>query len=394
MADQFLITTTGIEDPVIFDDLGGISFPHPTTDFDLASRVSLQEIYASADVRQAILAGYITAKDEVGNPIINTKFGFQEISEKDRPGGYSGIGASGTFMEIDIYDPTNVAGDVFDADNTAFDPDGDLISDNVQDAIVELRNDTDTKLSDKADFDHNHDASDITTGLMADARIAESNVTQHEGAIQHQNLNGAGTNTHGQIDSHISNTINPHNVTQSQIGLGNVTNDAQLKRSANDFNTFLQKTNPITDDILLIEDSENGGQKKYIKLLNFPQETFDEYAEDLTETSTTLQTYQNKLSLNLLSLPIGTYYVHYMFEWTTSSTSKAMSIRVTVDEHVYYESSLKPLTIYSSFTLSSGFFQHVNGSVQDVDIEIDYKADDNAMTAYIKEVRLHVIKKV
>ena len=38
-----------------------------------------------------------------------------------------------------------------------------------------------------------------------------------EGNIIHQNLNGAGTNTHAQIDSHISNTSNPHNVLATQI---------------------------------------------------------------------------------------------------------------------------------------------------------------------------------
>ena len=35
---------------------------------------------------------------------------------------------------------------------------------------------------------HVHDASDITTGTFADARIAESNVTQHEAAINHDAL--------------------------------------------------------------------------------------------------------------------------------------------------------------------------------------------------------------
>lgn len=42
--------------------------------------------------------------------------------------------------------------------------------------------------------------------------------------ISHQNLSGAGTNTHAQIDSHISNTSNPHSVSKAQVGLGNVTN--------------------------------------------------------------------------------------------------------------------------------------------------------------------------
>lgn len=39
-----------------------------------------------------------------------------------------------------------------------------------------------------------------------------------EANIVHQNLSGAGTNTHAQIDSHIANTSNPHSTTAAQVG--------------------------------------------------------------------------------------------------------------------------------------------------------------------------------
>jgi hypothetical protein len=39
--------------------------------------------------------------------------------------------------------------------------------------------------------------------------------------------------TQGELDAHASNTSNPHAVTNAQVGLGNVTNDAQLKISGN-----------------------------------------------------------------------------------------------------------------------------------------------------------------
>lgn len=78
---------------------------------------------------------------------------------------------------------------------------------------------------------HTHSATDITSGTLNNARVAESNVTQHVGALVHQSLSGAGTNTHTQIDTHISSTSNPHTVTKAQVGLTNV-QDLKVKLDA------------------------------------------------------------------------------------------------------------------------------------------------------------------
>lgn len=53
-----------------------------------------------------------------------------------------------------------------------------------------------TELSSKADTGHAHAANDITSGTFADARISQSSVTQHEGAITHDNLSGVAANEH------------------------------------------------------------------------------------------------------------------------------------------------------------------------------------------------------
>ena len=41
-------------------------------------------------------------------------------------------------------------------------------------------------------------------GDVPDDAISESSVTQHEGAITHESVSGAGTNTHTEIDTHIA----------------------------------------------------------------------------------------------------------------------------------------------------------------------------------------------
>lgn len=64
------------------------------------------------------------------------------------------------------------------------------------------------------------------------------------------------------LDSHVANTSNPHSVTKTQVGLGNVTNDSQLTRASGDFNSFTSKASPVGADIVLIEDSAASFAKK------------------------------------------------------------------------------------------------------------------------------------
>src|SRR5690349_17554840 len=56
------------------------------------------------------------------------------------------------------------------------------------------------------------------------------------------------------VDTHEADTANPHAVTSTQVGLGNVSNDAQLKRVAGDIQSFSLQT-PIGADLLLMERS-------------------------------------------------------------------------------------------------------------------------------------------
>lgn len=75
------------------------------------------------------------------------------------------------------------------------------------------------------------------------------------------------------VQGHLVSTSNPHSVTKTQVGLGNVTNDAQLKRAAGDFDTFAEKATPVVGDIILIEDSEDTNAKKKIQFGNMPYPT-------------------------------------------------------------------------------------------------------------------------
>jgi hypothetical protein len=76
---------------------------------------------------------------------------------------------------------------------------------------------------------HTHAASDITSGTLADARVAQSNVTQHQAAlsITESQISDFGTYaTAAALTAHTGDTDNPHSVTATQVGLGNVENTA------------------------------------------------------------------------------------------------------------------------------------------------------------------------
>ena len=50
------------------------------------------------------------------------------------------------------------------------------------------------------------------------------------GVSDHTLLTNIGVNTHVQIDTHINNVSNPHSVTKTQVGLGNVDNTSDANK--------------------------------------------------------------------------------------------------------------------------------------------------------------------
>lgn len=102
-------------------------------------------------------------------------------------------------------------------------------------------------------------ATDTVSEVTSGAGVTVDGVLLKDGLTDGRDVSVDGAS----LDSHIANTSNPHSVTKTQVGLSNVTNDAQLKRSANDFSSFTQKTTPAPADLVLIEDSAASGVKKW-----------------------------------------------------------------------------------------------------------------------------------
>lgn len=90
------------------------------------------------------------------------------------------------------------------------------------DARYYTESEANTLLAGKADASHTHSAAAVTSGTFADARIAQSNVTQHQGAIAHQSISGSGTNTHAQIDSHIADAARHRVINDAGSGIADL----------------------------------------------------------------------------------------------------------------------------------------------------------------------------
>jgi hypothetical protein len=101
------------------------------------------------------------------------------------------------------------------------------------------------------------------TGVLPNANVATDitldNITQITNR-SHTNLSDIGTNTHSQIDSHIADTsTNPHSVTKSDVGLGNVANVDTTNASNISSGTLSSSVLPpiaITDTYTAVDETE------------------------------------------------------------------------------------------------------------------------------------------
>lgn len=113
---------------------------------------------------------------------------------------------------------------------------------------------------------HNHAASDINSGTLADARVAESNVTQHEAAIDHDALTNFVANEH--IDHSAVSVI----AGTGLAGGGNIAADRTINL---DITELTEDTSPdAANDFLATYDASATTHKK-VKPANLPTNNHD-----------------------------------------------------------------------------------------------------------------------
>jgi len=69
-----------------------------------------------------------------------------------------------------------------------------------------------------------------SAGLVVAYNVSNAVIIAALTGTSHTVLSDKGTNTHAQLDSHLSNNSNPHSVTKTQVGLSNVDNTSDVNK--------------------------------------------------------------------------------------------------------------------------------------------------------------------
>ena len=157
------------------------------------------------------------------------------------------------------------------------------------------------------------------------------------GNIDHQTLSGAGTNNHAALDSHLSNSSNPHSTTKAQVGLGSVDNLQQLPMSYLDTDSSLTGNSDV-------KVSSQKAVKGYVDAQNAAQNTTisgnaTTMNNHISNTSNPHSTTKTQVGLgsvdNLQQLPMS--YLDTDGSFTANSDSRVASqkaVKVYVDGQV------------------------------------------------------------
>lgn len=112
-------------------------------------------------------------------------------------------------------------------------------------------------------------------------------------------------------------------------------------------------------------------------------------AADLTASTTTSTTFQQKLRLSVTGIPAGRYRVGFKFSWAYSATAGAFGARVQVDDTTgLFSMYSEPPRPNVNDEHSVGAFSFVTLTAGDHDIDLDYRVERAGDTARIENARI------
>lgn len=201
------------------------------------------------------------------------------------------------------------------------------------------------------------------------------------GNISHLQLAHIGTNSHAQIDAHISNVTNPHSVTKEQLGLGNLTN---IKSNLNaiiaptvddDTNSGYSIGSRWVDTVEKKEYScvdASSGTAVWIETTNVGLTSVD-YVEDDTLVRTTSSVYKQMVRLTINIDETLDYLIQWYTEVMCTYNTTHARVKVELDDTtILGEVSPNPDTSKGTGWGSVSGFKKVNLSAGSHNIDLDF----------------------
>ena len=419
---EIKLTTTGTLNPVVINDFGVRSFPHPTTNYSLTPEYTIDEIEHSNDLQLAINQGYINLKDENGNIFTtisggniyntfitqisyttsatesvfrtgDTMTGDLTIPNLITPGKVDGVDVSNLNAGVNLH-----TGDTtihFTKANINLNQIGSSAHTHTIAETTNLQNSLNVKL-DSANFNY---FSSTTVPSIYES-ITNFNVHTGDTTIHFTkaniNLNQIGSSAHthtvSQItdyvagnnvsntlfNSHTGNTSNPHQTTALQVGsytIAATDNWLSTKISqsastaANDFlvgsgsNTFIKKTLAETKTILSI------GQA---------------YSSSTTTVTTSSGT--DVLLTDMAIIPgAGTYTVWFVSSFSNSNAGRITTFSIYANGSLVTSVAMPNAAANSIYPVQAITTVTVNAGET---VEVRWKRDSNTSSCYCRTLLL------
>jgi hypothetical protein len=134
-----------------------------------------------------------------------------------------------------------------------------------------------------------------------------------------------------------------------------------------------------------LQGKDNDGEYKDLIINNYSKEV-----SDLTESSTSSTTFQNKIRLTTDYLPVGKYRVGWSYEWLSNTTNVDFRTLIIVDDSVeLLNPNSDTQTTTGSWTAVSSF-EYVNFEEGVHDVDIYYKTNKNNKAVNIRNAHIEI----
>jgi hypothetical protein len=113
-------------------------------------------------------------------------------------------------------------------------------------------------------------------------------------------------------------------------------------------------------------------------------------AESLNESSTSSTSYQEKLQMVTGNLPSGTYRIGWSYNWSGSSTSRDIRVRLhrnNSEELMYHSQEPKDSGTDQQHPASGFIYKDLSGTHE---FDLDFKSENNGTTVWIRDARLEI----